>query len=151
MNNAAFLRSVHQRLISEGVNNYVFGGWAEEFHNIREPGLHSDIDLLVKADDFEVVDDLIKSASDFYEIIEKRFTHKRAFEFNSIRIELFIVSPKSLTTNFFSGSYIFRWPCDTFVDKLGVKGLQICSKHALVAYRQAHKKIVSLRSKLDHS
>ncbi|WP_163832874.1 hypothetical protein [Spartinivicinus ruber] len=145
MNNIEFLCQVHQYLLAKGIDNWVFGGWAEELCQLREPGWHSDIDLLVRDHCFTCVDNLLESDDALVDIPEKRFSHKRSFEYHSIRVELFLVDPVTLITNFFADCYLFQWPVDTFHNTLGFPGLRICSKTALQAYRGIHKKIVAKR------
>ncbi|MCX4028606.1 hypothetical protein H0A36_13995 [Endozoicomonas sp. SM1973] len=145
MNSIELLTVVHQYLLAKGIDNWVFGGWAEELYQLREPGWHSDIDLLVRDHCFTYVDNLLESDGTLVDIPEKRFSHKRAFEYHSIRVELFLVDPVTLTTNFFADCHLFKWPVDTFHNTLKFPGLGICSKTALQAYREVHKKIVAKR------
>lgn len=109
-----FLSTILTRLQSVGLDVVVFGGWAEELSRLRQPGVHSDVDLLYFSDGFAPVDRLVSAAPDLSEIREKRFPHKRAFVHLGLRVELFLVSrdEQGLFT-LFRGTRRYRWPVDT--------------------------------------
>ena len=125
------------------LGSWIFGGWGEELHGLRPFGPHSDIDLLLHDETFDPIDNSIEKREEFVAIPEKRFSHKRAFEFDGVRVELFLVHPRTLTTNFFSGRHLFQWPADTFGEGANRLGLKICSKAALQLYRSKQRGIIS--------
>lgn len=141
VNNKEFLLKVHKKLYDSGINTFIFGGWAEELLGIIKPRDHKDIDLLYLADDFELVDQFIKK-NNLLEVLQKRFTHKRAFEVDGILVEIFLVnkSGQEYTTDFF-GNYKFVWPTDTFSKNLNEDVLMV-SPDALAEYRKEHKNIM---------
>jgi hypothetical protein len=96
-------------LASRDIKCDVFGGWAEEFLGIRNPGPHTDIDLVYRAECFTAIDAAI-SALTLREVVQKRFRHKRAFIFNTTLCEIILVksSEHGLITDFW-GDVPFRW------------------------------------------
>jgi len=143
MNDINHLRRIQQSLLAEGVESWVFGGWAEELRGLRRPAPHNDIDLLIRDGCFGTVDRMIPSKKEFVEIPEKRFSHKRAFEHDTIRVELFLVHPETLTTDFFDGGHSFQWPSDTFRAGQSISGITVCSKSALQLYRSKHRDVMA--------
>ena len=138
MQDRAFLRSVVERLRSAGADVVVFGGWGEELRGICLPRQHGDVDLLYRGDGFELVDQLVVRSLDYMEIVQKRFPHKRAFTYQGVMIELFLVSRDSLGwfTPFW-GTLQYRWPLD--VEGGDVEGLPVAGSDALRAYRRDHE------------
>lgn len=109
-NDREFLIGVLDDLITLPVS--VFGGWAEEILELSAPRPHSDIDLLLASHDFAALETILATNERYTEIPEKRFSHKRAYEKNGVRIEVFLIDPHSLCTTFFD-RLIFSWPSDT--------------------------------------
>jgi hypothetical protein len=139
-----FLRTVVTPLRSIGADVVVFGGWAEELRGLRDPGSHSDVDLLYFAPGFDAIDGHVVSAPDLIEIREKRFHHKRAFVQQSVRVELFLVSRDALGPfTPFWGREKYRWPLD--VNGSVIDGLPVASAAALTAYRRDHEALVGAR------
>lgn len=131
MNTLNFLKEVYVMLKKAGIEVWVFGGWAEELQGIIAPRVHKDIDLLYVGDDFSKVNTFIRE--DNLNIV-KNFPHKRAFMYNEIMIEVFLVTNE--TTNFFS-LYVHDWPSDTFKHE-AIEGMRVCSIDSLNDYRQKH-------------
>jgi hypothetical protein len=71
----------------------LFGGWAEEILGLTPNRPHSDVDLLLASENFVALDDPLSADRRYSEITEKRFSHKRAYEKNGVRIEIFLVHP----------------------------------------------------------
>jgi len=139
-NTIGFLLSVLDDLVSLPV--VVFGGWAEEILGLIPPKTHSDVDLLLAARDFAALEGLLAPDDRYAVIPQKRFSHKRAFERNGVRIEVFLVDPDALCTNFFD-SVIFEWPSDTFAHRwrFGGRLVPVASPAALKLYREEHPRI----------
>ena len=55
------------------------------------PGPHRDIDLLYAAQSFARLDEFLRAQSDVQEVTAKRFSHKRAFEWRGLLVEMFLV------------------------------------------------------------
>jgi protein-tyrosine phosphatase len=110
-------------LRSRDVDTWLFGGWATELRGISTPCPHHDVDLLYPAENFDRVDELLGSLD---EITAKRFPHKRAFEFDGIMVELFLVrfDGRAHYTSFWN-SYRYEWADDVFADDriVGVNAL----------------------------
>ncbi len=130
-NSLAYLKEIYDLLVSEGINTYVFGGWAEELRGIAPPRSHKDVDLLYSNNDLVPVDAFIKK----YDLKPiKIFPHKRAFLYRGIMVEIFLVTNN--TTNFFD-TYLHEWPNNTFEEEL-VQDFHVCSTSALREYRTHH-------------
>ena len=99
-------------LASKDVQCWVFGGWAEELHGLGPARAHQDIDLLYIADDFTAVDLLLHDHPQLHEIHKKRLAHKRAFQLDDVRVELFLVQHdhKGYFTTFWGQRH--DWPGD---------------------------------------
>lgn len=132
-----FLLSVMDDLVS--LPAAVFGVWAEEIHGLIPPKLHSDVDLLPAARDFAALEAVLAPYDRYTVIPQKRFSHKRAYERNGVRIEVFLVDPATLCTTFHD-RIIFRWPSDTFAHRLrhGGRIVTVASPSALDLYRKEH-------------
>jgi hypothetical protein len=138
----SFLRSTLTLLRSAGLDVVVFGGWAEELCGLREPGAHSDVDLLYFGDGFDPLDRLLGTVPDLAGIREKRLPHKRAFVSQGVRVELFLVSrdEQGLFTPFW-GTKRYRWPRDT---RGGIiDGLPVAAPSALIAYRSDYDQLMN--------
>jgi hypothetical protein len=116
------------------MTTWVFGGWAAELLGLSLPRLHHDVDLLYPADSFEAVD-VFLAGGDVEEIPAKRFPHKRAFEYDGIMVELFLVrcTEDGRFTDFW-GVNRHRWPADVLDVHAG--GLRVASALSLIDYRE---------------
>ena len=56
INNFELISTIVNCLRAGGMDIWVFGGWAEELQGMRPPGLHTDVDLLLRAPDFGLLD-----------------------------------------------------------------------------------------------
>lgn len=132
MNDLRFVERVLALLAGEGIAARVFGGWAEELLGLDEPRAHSDLDLLVAADDWRTVDRLLLRLD---EIRAKRFEHKRAFVLDGVMVELFLVrrDTEGLFTTFWGSRR--PWPDDTLADD---GPLPVASAAAVAGYRAQH-------------
>lgn len=140
-NNITFLSTIVQELHGAGIDIFVFGGWAEQLRRMRQPGSHTDIDLLIRAMNFNQLETFMSEKPLVSEIQEKQFSHKRAFEWNGVRIEFILVKPNAPDeTIFFDGHIAIYWPADTF-SELPVWDMPVASKAALNMYRRRHKQV----------
>ncbi len=103
--------SVLTRLEQNGITCLLFGGWAEESFGLAAPRKHRDIDLLLPADSFSALDELLHLRSaEFMEIPLKRFAHKRAFLFGGAMVEIILVQETGQgAVTFFWGDTPFAW------------------------------------------
>jgi hypothetical protein len=110
----------------------VFGGWAEELLGIGPARAHGDIDLLVLANGWSAVDELL---TELDEIPAKRFPHKRAFVLDGVMVELFLVrrDDDALFTTFWGERR--EWPADTLDDD---GPIPVALAAAVAGYRAAH-------------
>jgi hypothetical protein len=134
-----------RRLQQAGVQLWVFGGWAEELWRVTPPRPHNHIDLLYRAESFEVLDQIIAAEPAFVEIALKRFSHKRAFVYQGVMVEIFLAHGLAphFVTSFFAGRYQLDWPADTFAYTLCIdqQTIHVASRTALAHYRQQHAAI----------
>jgi hypothetical protein len=123
---------------------WLFGGWAEELRGLRAHRPHTDIDLLYPAAGFAVVESLL--ASDCVEEIEgKRFPHKRAFVFEGVMTELFLVCRDELGLyTMFWGDTRHDWPNDTLSSPTSFEW-PVASSAALMGFRQYHRRLAARR------
>ena len=150
-NDLLFLVSLIDDLSRCGINAWVFGGWAEELRGLRLAGPHGDVDLLYPAADFERIDALLRSHPSMIEIHQKRFSHKRAAEYQGVRVEFFLLEPDGhrYVTRFFDGRYIHTWPENTLApDRLAVGDvrLRVAGETALRGYRDVHARVMAAAS-----
>jgi hypothetical protein len=83
----AALRSVHELFAAEGIEYWLFGGWAVDFYAARITRDHEDVDVAVWRDDQDLIDDVLR---------RDRWTHAPAdgedggtgYERDSVRLEL---------------------------------------------------------------
>ena len=145
-NNKKLVLEETDYLSSNGIDVWVFGGWAEEINKVIELRLHKDIDLFYFSNDFELVDRFIRSEH-LSEIKGKRFHHKRAFEYKGVVVELFLVEQDSRGsyTNFW-GKKKYYCPSD-IKDK--IDGLNVILPNALEGYRRDYQQIDNLRKTLQ--
>lgn len=140
-NNLSLVTSLVDMLSREGLDIWVFGGWGEELRGMRPPGPHSDIDLLLHAPNFDALEDALARSCHSMPIPEKRFSHKRGFEWMGVRVEVFLARPGAVaTSNVFDGRHVIRWPSDTFEGEV-VQDLQVVSATALAEYRRDHRHV----------
>lgn len=130
-NDLALVQRVSLLLESHGVRTWLFGGWAEELHGLAAPRPHHDIDLLYPAASFETVDAFLNTGL-VAEIHAKRFPHKRAFEMDSVMVEIILVRAGNVTD--FWGCYDYEWPPDVFTH--AEDRPRLASPSALAQYRQ---------------
>ena len=144
-NSLELLQEVVDSLCKEGFNVLVFGGWAEELLDLAEPRAHSDIDLLVLDADIEMLDKYVSLRG---EILEKHFSHKRAFEAQHVLVEMFLVdSGRQPTTTTFWDHFRWEWPTD--MRPVRVKGLAVASVDAVRSFRDRYGEIQRARPDPD--
>ena len=133
MNDLDFVYEVMELLAKRGVHVWVFGGWAEQLLGLDRPRGHVDLDLLYPAESFDAVD-----ALDLPWITGKRFPHKRAFAYEGVLVELYLVQrdEDGHYTDLPGGRH--RWPGDVL---WGVHGLRVAGPNAVSGYRAAHARL----------
>lgn len=120
-------------LRSHGVDTWLFGGWATELRGMTATRPHHDVDLLYPAENFDRVDELLRSLD---EITAKRFPHKRAFDRDGVMVELLLVqSAGSARYTCFWNSHRYDWADDVFPDD------HIVGANALADFRSNHDRI----------
>jgi hypothetical protein len=131
MNNLAFVERAVWLLASKGIDSWVFGGWAEELRGLILPREHVDLDLLYAAEDWHEVDAL------YLDWIEaKRYAWKRAFTFEGIAVELFLVQRDERGWFTQLARRRHDWP----ENLLGTNGrLPVASTAALASYRHSYR------------
>ena len=140
MNDVNTVRRVLALLDEWGVQCWLFGGWAEELRGLRTPGPHTDIDLLYPADGFAAVKAFLASGQ-VEEIAAKRLFHKRAFLFDGVMTELFLVHrDQSGLHTMFWGSVRHDWP-DNTLDSPASFEWPVASPAALTGYRQNYRRL----------
>jgi len=146
INDRSFVQRVIDLLAADGLAVWIFGGWAQELWRDIPSRNHNDIDLLYPAEKFDALDTFI-ARHGLAEIRAKRFSHKRAIEYEAVMVEFFLLIPNghAYETNFFDGRALFRWPGDTLSYTLPlVNGnVNVASRSALGAYRAGHSRIHS--------
>lgn len=142
MNDLNTVRRVLALLGESDARCWLFGGWAEELRGLRAPGPHSDIDILYRAACFSAVDGLL-ARREVEEIEGKHFPHKRAFLFDGVMTELFLVDHDELGLHtLFWGDTRHDWPRDT-LDSLGNSEMPLASVAALVGFRREHVRLAA--------
>ena len=140
-NTLDLLAEVVQMLADAQIKTWLFGGWAEELAGLCPPRAHHDIDLLYPAQGFDRLDEFLRAHSEAKEVAAKRFTHKRAFEWSGVLVEVFLVRPEAdaPVTDLF-GTFRFVWPQDTLLSTVTLpRGEWPCaSAAALRQYRARH-------------
>ena len=143
-NTLDLLAEVVGMLADAQIKTWLFGGWAEELSGLCPPRLHRDIDLLYPARSFARLDEFLRTQSDVQEVTAKRFPHKRAWEWQGVLVEVFLVCPEAerLVTDFF-GTFQFAWPQDTFLSAVMMPGGEwsCASAAALRQYRARHGEV----------
>jgi Aminoglycoside-2''-adenylyltransferase len=134
MNDLDTVVRVLDALRRAGAACWIFGGWAEELRCLRSSSPHADIDLLYPADGFGAVERIVADHR-LEEVRGKRFAHKRAFMFDGVMVELFLVrhDDRGFFTSFWGTRH--DWPTDVFG---WTKGLPVVSSAALAAFRRRH-------------
>lgn len=129
------MRRVLSVLEEAGAPCWLFGGWAEELRRVCAPRSHADVDLLCPGEDFAAVERML-GESELEEIEGKRFRHKRAFLFEGVMVEVFLVQrdTRGLFTSFW-GRKRHDWPADTLASS---SALPVASEAALAGYRSRH-------------
>ena len=136
----SFLRSVVALLEQAGITVLVFGGWAEELHGLVPARDHRDIDLLLVDPDERALAAFLDAHE---EIVEKRSSHKRAFEVDGVLVELFLArSENGERVTWFWGHLRWVWPADIATS---AAGLPVTSAPVLVAYRASWLAIRAIR------
>lgn len=147
-NNFEFVLNVYKQLKNVGVDVWLFGGWAQELHNLIPPRAHKDIDFIYSAKNFSALEEWAKTQANIIEVTKKRFFHKRAYEWGGVLIEFTLVD--NYSTKFFD-AYSFQWPKDTFNVGLTPKGeeVQIVSIDAILKYSNHYKDFNYARATID--
>ena len=145
-NTKNLLAEVTNYLSNNDIDTWVFGGWAEEINGVIDPRSHKDIDLFYFDSNFEVVDKFLISEN-LPEIKGKHFRHKRAFEYNNVMVELFLVERDALGnyTNFW-GKNKYYWPSDITGE---VDGFNVILPKVLETYRRDYQQIHNLQIELQ--
>lgn len=145
MNDRKFLSALIRRLGEAGHDVYVFGGWAEELRGLRSTSNHSDIDLLLLAKGFGQLESFMNGSQKARPIPEKRFPHKRAWEYDGVRVEFLLVLPGTVNvTVMFHGEPVILWPAGT-LSGLPVEGMPVAGSEALQMYREFREAIETAR------
>ncbi len=143
-NTLDFVYEVMQRLKDADIATWLFGGWAEELWQLYPPRLHRDVDLLYPSSDFHKVDTWLATTHDVSLIHAKRFSHKRAFVYKQIMIEIFLLEPytNGYITHFFDDRYYVIWPDNALTSIVG-NGCTTLIAHSDMPnfYRQHHGKV----------
>jgi hypothetical protein len=110
-NTLATVGSVMALLAEGGAECALFGGWAEEFLCLRPPGPHHDIDLVFGGSGFAAVERvLMRRPHQLSEVVAKRFAHKRAFLYDGVLCEVFLVQDADRAPfTLFWGDTRFDW------------------------------------------
>ena len=133
------MRTVVADLSGAGLRPLVFGGWAEQLLGLTPPRSHSDIELLVIAE-APAVDVFV---SEHQEIVQKRFSHKRAYVQDGVMVELFLVDrSEDVETTTFWNTRLWKWPRP---EPVMVDGLPVAPAGALAAYRTQYEDIAAAR------
>ena len=143
-NTLILVQQVMHRLENAGITTWLFGGWAEELQRLCYPRTHKDIDLLYPSSQFEKVDNWIVEQHDISLVVQKKFSHKRAFILDSIMVEILLLEPyrEGHITYHYNNLYQTIWPVDT-LGRIYIHGhtLPVASPNALSFYRQNHASI----------
>ena len=135
MNDLRFVADLVVTLRREGIDTWIFGGWAEELHGLSRPREHRDVDLLYRGDDWRRVDAFLAGVD---EVVGKRFPHKRAFMADGVLVELFLVQRDRDGWFTLFPAREFRWPDDLFRE---TGALPVADLASVVAYRRDHDQL----------
>jgi hypothetical protein len=131
VNDLRFVERAVSLLASRGIDTWVFGGWGEELRGLILPREHADLDLLYPAADWAVVD-----ANHLDWIDAKRYPWKRAFTFEGVAVELFLVQRDERGWYTQLQRRRHDWPETLF----GTNGrLPIVSTAALASFRHSYR------------
>ncbi len=135
---AAFVARAIETLRDQGLDVWLFGGWAEEMLGLAEPWPHGDIDLLYLGQDFGGVDELVDRQA---WVVVKRLPHKRAFELDGVTVDVFLV--RSDEQGYYSEFFELRhsWPDDVFASSTG---LAIASTTSVRDFPAAFRRLAEL-------
>jgi hypothetical protein len=130
------LEEVYRLLRSSGLYVIVFGGWAEELQGLIAPREHADIDLLLLADSFANLDALIGTNPHVpTEILQKRFSHKRAFLYKGIMVECILVTTGGgRASSQYWDVHELAWPTPLVQE---IAGFEVASLKVLGFYRNS--------------
>jgi hypothetical protein len=131
LNDLAFVERALSLLRARGIEAWVFGGWGEELRGLIRPREHADLDLLYPAESWDEVD-----ALDLDWIEGKRKAWKRAFVFEEIVVELFLVRRDAQGWYTSLARRVHRWP-DNVLASNGY--LRVASTAALASYRHSYR------------
>ena len=138
----ALVRELFAGLRAADLDVFLMGGWAEELRWLIAPRAHRDIDLLLRAKSFTILDAFLQASPAFVEIPAKHFNHKRAALYKEVMIEFILVRERQ--SIFFDGLHSFDWPANTFDEPLpGWPDLSAASPDALATYRANHAQVQS--------
>jgi hypothetical protein len=148
MNDATFLPALLDDLSRSGLEAWVFGGWAEELLGLRPPGPHGDVDLLLPAADLAELDAWMRRNPHATPIPQKRFSHKRAAEYDAVRVEFLLLQPagEGYRTSFFDGRFVHTWPADTLAGPavpLNGQAIRVASSSAVTGYRAIRQQLLA--------
>jgi len=135
---AALAVTILKRLENLGVRCLLSGGWAEEALGLVAPRPHRDVDLLLAADSFAILDRLFGDV--LMEIPLKRFAHKRAFLFEASLVEVVLAQRSGdRVVTLFWGDVPFEWnlPLEETC-MLDGQRLAAVSRNNLRLYRECH-------------
>jgi Aminoglycoside-2''-adenylyltransferase len=135
----AAVEGVVATLAAEGLDVWLFGGWAEELLGLAEPWPHGDVDLLYVAQDFDALDELIERRR--WELV-KDLPHKRAIRLHDVTVDLFLVrrDEEGYFTEFDGQRH--SWPDDVVDDRAP---LPIASRQSVGEFREAFRRLLELR------
>ena len=129
------------------IRTCLFGGWAEEINGRSAPRKHKDIDLIYFSDTFSHLDTILKLHSDLFpEITQKKAIHKRAFLYQGVLVEVFLVNlQQGEFQTCFQNTGCFNWPPNLFWQYSHSCGVQIpvASIETLDFYRNNHHRLYS--------
>ena len=148
-NNIEFVSDVVRLLESQQIKAYLFGGWAEEVHKLVKPREHSDVDLMIIDTNFSKIDVFLSKNNEIEEVIGKRFSHKRAFEYKGMLCEIFLAQEdqSGYFSHFFDTMNLY-WPKHFVQDeKIEYNGysFSLATTETLQHYRRNNHIIEKLR------
>jgi hypothetical protein len=131
VNDLDFVELAVGLLAQDGVDTWIFGGWAEELRGLTLPREHADVDLLYPAESWDEVDDL-----PYDWIAAKRFPWKRAFVLEGTTVELFLVQRDAWGWYTQLASRRHDWP-ENVLSSTG--RLPVASTAALAGFRDGYR------------
>ena len=131
------------RLLDDGgAGCLLFGGWAEEALGLRRPRTHGDLDLLLPARSFRVLDDLLLGGgASWLDVPLKRFAHKRAFLSEGLLVEVILVRQEAgRPFSMFWGDLRFDWSLPLAErGRLGAYEVPCAARRNLRRYRTGYR------------